>query len=325
MSLVEARDLFCVYPGAARRRRGAAGAHARRRRGRDLRRARPERLGEDDADARARRVRAAERRAASSSPGVELGSLSERRLGRLPGANARLRRPALLAGARGELTAEELVAVPLGLAGRSRARAPRARPRAARARRPARPGRCAAGRALRRRAAADRPLRRAGAPAAAADRRRADGRARRGERRGRLHAPRGALPRGGRDGARRQPRPALGGDRRPGRPHPRRPRQRGAERGGRGRRRRTRRLAADPRGRAARRRNLRPGDGDGSARASSSSVRWAALRESPLMLPDIEGTAGAVVELRGVTRRYGAGRRARQPSRRRSRRAGSRS
>ncbi len=29
------------------------------------------------------------------------------------------------------------------------------------------------------------------------------------------------------------------------------------------------------------------------------------LRESPLMLPDIEGTAGAVVELRGVSRRYG--------------------
>jgi ABC-type lipoprotein export system ATPase subunit len=30
-----------------------------------------------------------------------------------------------------------------------------------------------------------------------------------------------------------------------------------------------------------------------------------ALRESPLMLPDIEGTAGAVVELRAVTRRFG--------------------
>ena len=30
-----------------------------------------------------------------------------------------------------------------------------------------------------------------------------------------------------------------------------------------------------------------------------------AQRESPLMLPDLEGAAGAVVELRGVTRRYG--------------------
>ena len=31
-----------------------------------------------------------------------------------------------------------------------------------------------------------------------------------------------------------------------------------------------------------------------------------ALRETTLMLPDVAGAAGVVVELRGVTRRYGA-------------------
>ena len=180
MSLVEARDLFCVYPGADGRRRRAAGADARRRGGRGVRRPRAERLGQDDADARASRASSGRAPAASPSPAAR----PRRALRRAPRATTA---PSILGYAdqhywralAGELTAEQLVAVPLGLQGAPRARPARPRARAARARRAARPRRrhppsC--------RGASNSASRsaRARAPPAAPHRRRAHRRARRG-------------------------------------------------------------------------------------------------------------------------------------------------
>ena len=318
MSLVEARDLFCVYPGCGWRRRRAAGADARRRRRRDLRRPRPERLGQDDVDAGARRLRAAERRQHRRRR-VNLTTLSK--------GGSPTTAPTTLGYAdqhywralAGELTAEELSRCRSGSRA-SRSGPPCARTRAARAGRPSRPRHGRAGRALRRRAATDRALRGPRAPAAPADRRRADRRARRGERGRRLLAARRALTRGGRDGARRQPRPALGCDRRPRRPHPGRARERGAARGRRRRRDRARRLDARPRGGAARGRDRRSGHGDARRRRRRAAAGGRACSARRSMLPDIEGGAGAPVEMRGVTRRYGATSRS-MTSRRRSRRA----
>ncbi len=111
--------------------------------------------------------------------GLELGSPARPAARALPVGDARLRGPALLAGSRRRSsTAEELVAVPLGLAGVGPSATARSCARAARARRPAGASERPSGRALRRGAAADRTLCRARPPAAAADRRRAHRRAR---------------------------------------------------------------------------------------------------------------------------------------------------
>ena len=254
MSLVEARDLFCVYPAADGGVAALQGLTLDVDEGEICVVLGPSGSGKTTL----MRVLAGFERPSAGSivvAGVELGTLSQRRLADYRATTLGYADQHYWRALAGELTAEELIAVPLGLAGRPGARAPRPSPRAARAGRPARPRRRASRRALRRRAAADRALRRARAPAAAADRRRADRRARRAQRRRRLLAPRRALARGGRHGARRQPRSALGRDRRPRRPHPRRARQRGAERRERRRRDRARRLDADLR----RRRCATPG------------------------------------------------------------------
>ena len=144
----------------------------------------------------------------------------------------------------GDLTAQELVGLPLGLRGAPRDRPGPSGARAARARRPARPGDGPTAGALRRRAAAHRALRRGRALARAARRRRADRRARRDDCRGRARSPCRPRTRRGRRRARREPRPDVRGDRRPRRARPRRPDRRGAPRRGRHGRDRPRRLAA---------------------------------------------------------------------------------
>ena len=242
---------------SGRRCRGAAGAHPRRGGGEVCVVLGPSGSGKTTL----MRVLAGFERpsAGSIASWARLGDLRGRRVARLPrdtlGYADQHYWRALARGA----PAEELIGVPLGLAGRPRGeRLVRSHALLERVglrdRADARPRR-----ALRRRAAADRALRRARPPSAPADRRRADGGARRGERRDRLHAARRALARGGSDGARRQPRSALGFDRRPGRPHPGRARERGAARRRRRRRDRARRLDARARGRAPRSRDRRSG------------------------------------------------------------------
>ena len=175
-----------------------------------------------------------------------------------PPGRSRLRRPALLEGARGRAhcggarrrAARALCRSTTGTTS-SRARAPRAR-------RPPRPSDGAPGRALRRRAAAHRALRRPCTPPAPPHRRRADGRARcRHRGGGPPPAPR-ARRRARIGGRRREPRPGIDGDRRPRRPHPGRPRKRGAHGRDRDGRRRHRRLAARAGGDAACRGHRRP-------------------------------------------------------------------
>jgi ABC-type lipoprotein export system ATPase subunit len=106
-----------------------------------------------------------------------------------PCASRRLRRPALLAALSGDLTAQELVGLPLGLRGAARTdRDRRARElleRVGLLDRATGP----TGGALRRRAAAHRALRRGRALPRAARRRRADRRARRDDRRRRARSP----------------------------------------------------------------------------------------------------------------------------------------
>ena len=129
-------------PGSRRRRRRAAGPDARRRGGRDLRHPRPERIGQDDADAGARRIRAAERRQhRRRRPAARLALAAPPR--RLPGDDARVRRPALLARAGRRADRRGARRGPARPAGRPGAGAPRAGARAPRAGRPARSRRCA--------------------------------------------------------------------------------------------------------------------------------------------------------------------------------------
>ena len=277
MSLVEARELFCVYPGADGGVAALQGLTLDVEEGEICVVLGPSGSGKTTL----MRVLAGFERPSAGSivvAGHRASARSrQRRLAEYRAAMLGYADQHYWRALAGELSAEELIAVPLGLQGvGERERLARAHALLERVglrdRADAHPRR-----ALGRRAAAHRALRRARPPAAAPDRRRADGRARRGERRDRLRPPRRALPRGGRDGARRQSRPALGRDRRPRRPHPRRPRQRGAARRRRRRRDRTRRLDADPRGGAARGRNRRPRDGDRSeGRRRAAPARRAA-------------------------------------------------
>ena len=152
----------------------------------------------------------------------------------------------------GELTAEELVSVPLGLSSvdqrERRARARELLERVGLLDRANGPPE----RALGRRATAHRSLRGTRASSAPAHRRRADGRARRGDRGGGARPPARARPRARVGRGDREPRPRFYRDRRPRREHPRRPRERRARRRGRDRRRWYGRLAARARGDAAR-------------------------------------------------------------------------
>ena len=116
-ALVELRDLFRVYPSAEGGVAALQGLTLTVQRGRALRRARAERLGQVDAAADRRRLRQALGGLGAASPASTSPALGAWEAGRLPLARDRLRRPALLAGARG------------------RADGARARRRAARARR----------------------------------------------------------------------------------------------------------------------------------------------------------------------------------------------
>ncbi len=189
MSLVEARDLFCVYPGADGGVAALAGVDARHRRGRGLRRPRPERFGQDDADACDRRVRASgcrQHHGRGGRPRVALAARSRA----VPRRHARLRRPALLARARGRAHGGRADRSAARAERRLRPRSTRSFPCAPRARRAARPRHRAPLRAVGWRATAHRALRGPRRSSATPDRRRADRRARRGERHRRLRPAR---------------------------------------------------------------------------------------------------------------------------------------
>ena len=126
--------------------------------------------------------------------GVDLRRLRGRGARSLPQPPARLRGPALRAGARTRADGRRARLAPAGPRRRVVARAAHANCRAARPGRARGPGRRVSRRAFGRRAAAGRALRGARAPPAAPARRRADRRARREERRGRLRADRRARP-----------------------------------------------------------------------------------------------------------------------------------
>ena len=118
MSLVDVRDLFCVYPAADGGVAALQGLTLEGGRRRDVRRPRTERLGQDDADACARRLRAAGSRAHRRRAGWSSRTLSReaaRRLSRHTLGYADQHYWRALAG---ELTAAELMGVSLGLAGR---------------------------------------------------------------------------------------------------------------------------------------------------------------------------------------------------------------
>ena len=204
---------------AGGRRGRAPGPDALRPRGRGRRRARPERLGQDDAAADPRPGSTGPRPGACASSAPTSRRLSPARARRVPHAHARLRRPALRARARPELTARELVALPLGLRGASAAERARARRRAARARRAratsaarARPSSPAASSS----ASPSAPRSRTGRGSSSPTSRRASSTRRT---RSSSTALIGELAReAGLHDRHRQPRPGVGGDRRPDRP-----------------------------------------------------------------------------------------------------------
>ena len=208
----------------------------------------------------------------------------------------------------GELTAEELVALPLGLAAVPSDAATSSRTRAARAGRPARPRRRAcrassraassSGSRSARRSRIGRRLLIADEPTGDLDEEsarevlRASRRARRRERLG---------------GDSREPRSRVDGDRRPRRPHPRRPRERGAHRAS------WRRPSSAPAAgcgfprRCSAPRASTIARGSSRATGPSSCIRVDGRVELPS--PErarLEGARGEVLEARGVTRRYGA-------------------
>ena len=99
MSLVEARDLFCVYPGADGGVAALQGLTLDVDEGEICVVLGPSGSGKTTL----MRVLAGFERASAGSiavSGLELGALSQRRPRRVPRAHARLRRPALLARAR---------------------------------------------------------------------------------------------------------------------------------------------------------------------------------------------------------------------------------
>ena len=112
--------------------------------------------------------------------GIDVLHASPRELGALPASRSRVRRPALLARARGRADGGGARRPPACARGGSTRRSEDTCTRAAGAGGATRPRRCAASRALGRRAAADRALRSAGSSSEARDRGRTDRRSRRG-------------------------------------------------------------------------------------------------------------------------------------------------